>query len=88
MVADDRLQPKPYHVGETQELLAGGNVSRRLRLSLAVSFLLPKVYCNTILSSLNARRDLRPLVEATVDVGSRWESRVRTIIHTGCINSK
>lgn len=42
----------------------------------ALSFLMPKLYSNTVLSSLNARRELRPLANATVEDESRFESRV------------
>lgn len=38
---------------------------------LAGTFLITKLYSNTVLSSLNARQELRPLAEVTVELGER-----------------
>ncbi|KAF7968113.1 hypothetical protein HWV62_31977 [Athelia sp. TMB] len=66
--------PKPYHICE----IHCNPVMQLLRFTdslQALSFLMPKLYSNTVLSSLNARRELRPLANATVEDESRFESR-------------
>lgn len=64
----DCLQPKPYHICKTPKLCLK---STSTNVHSALSFLMPKLYSNTVLSSLNARRKLRQDAVATVDCGSR-----------------
>ncbi|KZP26295.1 hypothetical protein FIBSPDRAFT_928731 [Athelia psychrophila] len=54
---------------------------------MALSFLMPKLYSNTILSSLNARKDIRRDLANVVDCGGRTTIRTADVVKFGGTSS-
>lgn len=68
------IQPLPLQIGKT----TFPGVQTLAKVFLGPSFSLPKVYCNAVLSYLNARKIMVPASSATVDLNTNGavESRV------------